>query len=160
MSACRPRPVRRTCASTSREISPTSSPACCGVIVSGSGGVGTSSAASCSTRRSTRAGSGRSCTRKSAGSLRVSSSVATASLAAIIRCSISRCDSVCALGASPVTWPSCEKSNSGSTDSTASAPRAARAASSAAAAARAASSGAAHGASARSVPAKMRSTRG
>ena len=79
---------------------------------------------------------------------RVSSSVATASLAAIIRCSISRCDSVVSLPASPVTWPSWEKSNSGSTVSTASAPRAWRAASSAAAASRAASSGSAHGASA------------
>ena len=86
--------------------------------------------------------------------------MATASLAAIIRCSISVCDSVVSLATSPVTWPSWEKSKSGSTVSTASAPRLTRAASSAAATSRAAASGAAHGASAASSPAKMRSTRG
>ena len=48
----------------------------------------------------TRGGSGGSWTRNSAGSLRASSSPATASLAAIIRNSISRCDSVCSDGSS------------------------------------------------------------
>ncbi len=65
-------------------------------IGSGSGGVGTSSEASWSTSRSTRSGSGRSCTRYRHGTSRCSSSPATASLAAIIRCSIRRWDSVCA----------------------------------------------------------------
>ena len=61
---------------------------------SGSGGVGTSSDASWSTSRSTRSGSGRSCTRYRHGTPRCASRPATASLAAIIRCSIRRWDSV------------------------------------------------------------------
>ena len=92
--------------------------------------------------------------------MRVSSSVATASLAAIIRCSISRCDSVCSLDTSSVTCPSRENANSGSSDSTASAPCASRASWSAAATLRAAARGSAHGASAGSSPAKTRSTCG
>ena len=106
--------------STSAAASPTSSPACSAVRCSGAGGVCTSSDASCASSRCTRDGSGGSCTRYSAGSLRASSSPATASLAAIIRCSISRCDSVWADGSKLATWPSGVKLNSGSLDSIAS----------------------------------------
>ena len=115
MNAARPWPRRRTSASTSRAASLTTSPACSRVRCSPTAGVGTPSAASCASSRSTRGGSGGSCTRNSAGSLRASSSDATASLAAIIRNSISRCDSVCSDGSSVSTWPSREKPNSGST---------------------------------------------
>ena len=76
-----------------------------------------------------------------------SSSPATASLAAIIRNSISLCDSVCSDGSRLSTCPSREKPNSGSTDSTASAPRRSRAPASASATRRAAASGVAHGSS-------------
>ena len=69
-----------------------------GDICSGSGGVGTSSEASWSTSRTIRAGSGRSCTRYRQGVPRAASSEATASLAAIIRFSIRRWDSVCSRG--------------------------------------------------------------
>ena len=131
MNAIRPWPRRRTSSSTLCAAALTTSPACCGVSVSGTGGVGTSSDSSWAIRRSTRGGSGGSWTRKSAGSLRASSSPATASLAAIIRNSISRCDSVCCDGSRLSTWPSCENANSGSEDSTASAPRASRASASA-----------------------------
>ena len=111
-----------------------------------------SSDSSWASSRSTRGGSGGSWTRYSAGSFVLSSSPATASLAAIIRYSISLCDSVCSDGSRLSTWPSREKPNSGSTDSTASAPRASRAAASASATRRAAASGVAHGSSARSAP--------
>ena len=66
---------------------------------SGTGGVGTSSDASWSTSRSTRARLRALVDAVQRRQLaRSSSSVATASLAAIIRCSISRCDSVCSAG--------------------------------------------------------------
>ena len=55
--------------------------------------------------------------------LRSASSRATASLAAIIRCSISRWDSVCAGACTASTSPRSSSSNSGSGESTASAPR-------------------------------------
>ena len=48
--------MRRTCASTSREHSPTISAACDGDIGSGTGGVATPSEASCSTSRATEVG--------------------------------------------------------------------------------------------------------
>ena len=64
----------------------------------GTGGVGTPSEASWSTRRSAAVPSGRSWTRYSVGTRREVSSCATCSLAAIIRCSIIRWDSVCSTG--------------------------------------------------------------
>ena len=119
----------------------TSSPACWGVRWSGAGGVGTSSDSSWASSRSTRGGSGGSCTRNSAGSLRASSSPATASLAAIIRNSISRCDSVCSDGSRLSTWPSRENAELGLGGLDGERSRASRASASAAATLRAAASG-------------------
>jgi hypothetical protein len=117
VSAARPRPVRRTCSSTSREISPTRSPACCGDMRSGSGGVGTSSDASCATRSLDRA--------------RLGPLVDAVERRHLARLEQRRdrlvggdhqvLDQPVRLGLlarhEPVTWPSREKSNSGSTDS-------------------------------------------
>jgi hypothetical protein len=130
-----------------------------GPMFSGAGGVGTPSDSSCSSSRSAAAGSGRSWMRYSAGTLRSLSSRATASLAAIIRCSMSWWDSVCTEAADASTWPPRLKANSGSLDSTASAPAASRRSRSARDAARATASGVAHGSSGCSSPANRRSTR-
>ena len=93
----RPCPVRRTCSSTSREISPTSSAACCGDIVLGQRRRRRRRAtASCATRRSTARGL------RALVDAVERRHLAAAPAArrpprwrAIIRCSISRCDSVC-----------------------------------------------------------------
>ena len=83
--------MRATHAATSSDASDTTSAAwVADRWPSGTGGVGTPSDASCSISRSTAADSGRSCTRYSAGIFRSSRNCATCSLAAIIRCSISR----------------------------------------------------------------------
>ncbi len=152
VSASRPWPVRATCCVTAREQAAMTSAASDGDMCSRTGGVATPSDASCATSRSALSPSGFSWTRYSDGTPRSDGSRATCSLAAIMRCSISRCDSVCSLGRDSATWPPRSKRNSGSLVSSSSASWLMRRSCSAAATARAASSGAAHGSSAGSSP--------
>ena len=123
MSARRPRPPRDAVhRSTSCEASPIRSAACCGVMCP----VGHRRRRHAERRELVDQPLGRDAVgplmhavqRRHAPRLR---NRATCSLAAIIRCSISRWDSVCATGSAAITLPRRSNSNSGSADSSASA---------------------------------------
>ena len=115
-------PRRAASRATARLISPASSPASLGDSRSGSGGVGTSSAASCSTRRAIRCGSGCSWTRYRAGTPRCSEQLGDL----LVGEDHQMLDQPVGLRlghrAGAVTAPSASKLNSGSNDSTSSDP--------------------------------------